>query len=836
MGEIMKNIKLLVILSSLVFSLSVVSQEAVLEELVVTAQKRESTLMDTSAALVAVSGENLEQAGVNAIDDIALLTPDVQVSGEGKARMGVRIRGVGTYGFDIAVDPSVAMVVDGVTQPRVSTFMNGLDDIERLEILKGPQGAIYGTNALGGIINVVTKKPTQEQLARIKVRGGNNARQDLNLMLQGGVTDSISARFSLIREQDEGVSFDPNSGQDDGVHLSGYRLSFYGEGGATEWNLKLANTLLEQDATISEVAFLCNSKVAGFGAEYFGVAALPANNTNGDVCSSNAATTSYQTLGTPNMNNPLVVTALSDEFSQPMSISGFNIVETTDVSFSSTTDLGGMSLTSVLGYQKVNSFEDRDFDQLDLNALYQEHAADTETTSIELRLDSDSSNDITWSAGIYAMKDEGSRIDTFASGNQSSFAAAFGLGAAAAAVTAANPGNAADFAIGVNPLAVPNIIAAYAACAAAGNCQAYLNPATPRPAAFGQFVTANDVQNLNLALTGEWTSSVNVDLDTESLAIFANVKFPLTDQINLLLAGRYTDHDKPYTYTGSTNAIGVPFVTAPFVVSNGSFHEEFNPKATLEYIGDDSLTWLTYAAGFKAGSVGFANFSANAANTPAAMEELEMIELGYKATIQDGRSQIEAIAYQYDYTDHQQLLVCTTPAGPAGCVKTGDATINGLDLAYRTALGPQTRFTVAYSYIDATWDRFLDDRDPTSVQDLAGKQMPQSAENNLNVSFEHVQNTNLGDIVYAVSAAYKDNYVLGLDPWAGVNDVEDYTMVNLNITLERTDNFDIGFFCTNCSDYEYKRVALELGRGGGGGQRYAMADGRRFGIEITGNF
>ena len=48
-----------------------------------------------------------------------------------------------------------------------------------------------------------------------------------------------------------------------------------------------------------------------------------------------------------------------------------------------------------------------------------------------------------------------------------------------------------------------------------------------------------------------------------------------------------------------------------------------------------------------------------------------MIELGYKATIQDGRSQIEAIAYQYDYTDHQQLLVCTTPAGPAGCVKTG---------------------------------------------------------------------------------------------------------------------------------------------------------------------
>ena len=94
------------------------------------------------------------------------------------------------------------MVVDGVTQPRVSTFMNGFDDIERLEILKGPQGAIYGTNALGGIVNIVTKKPTQEQSARIKVKGGNNGRQDLNLSLQGGITDAVSARFNLIKEVD----------------------------------------------------------------------------------------------------------------------------------------------------------------------------------------------------------------------------------------------------------------------------------------------------------------------------------------------------------------------------------------------------------------------------------------------------------------------------------------------------------------------------------------------------------------------------------------------------------------------------------------------------------
>ena len=159
-----------------------------------------------------------------------------------------------------------------------------------------------------------------------------------------------------------------------------------------------------------------------------------------------------------------------------------------------------MSLTSVLGYQKVNSFEDRDFDQLDLNAIFQEHAADTETTSLELRLDSDPSDEIEWSVGVYAMRDEGSRLDTFASGNQSSFAAAFGLGAAAAAVSTANTTEAAagDYAIGVNPLAVPNIIAAYSACAAAGNCRAFLNPTTQRPVPFGEFVDAIDLSLIHI--------------------------------------------------------------------------------------------------------------------------------------------------------------------------------------------------------------------------------------------------------------------------------------------------------------------------------------------------
>ena len=155
------------ILSSTFLSSVLFAQEAVLEELIVTAQKTESTIMDTAAAVSAVSGEGLNAARTSNIEGLALISPDLVVAGEGKSRMNLRIRGVGSYAFDIATDPGVIMVIDGIAQPRISTMTQDFNDVERLEILKGPQGAIYGTNALGGIVNIVSKKATQEQKARL---------------------------------------------------------------------------------------------------------------------------------------------------------------------------------------------------------------------------------------------------------------------------------------------------------------------------------------------------------------------------------------------------------------------------------------------------------------------------------------------------------------------------------------------------------------------------------------------------------------------------------------------------------------------------------------------
>ena len=127
------------------FTLTVFSSagftQATLEELVVTATKSDSTVMNPAAAVTAISSEGLQSARANNIEGLSLVSPDLVVAGEGKSRMkDLELEEFGSYTFDIATDPGVIMVIDGIAQPRISTMTQNFNDVERLEILKGPQG------------------------------------------------------------------------------------------------------------------------------------------------------------------------------------------------------------------------------------------------------------------------------------------------------------------------------------------------------------------------------------------------------------------------------------------------------------------------------------------------------------------------------------------------------------------------------------------------------------------------------------------------------------------------------------------------------------------------
>ena len=274
---------------------------------------------------------------------------------------------------------------------------------------------------------------------------------------------------------------------------------------------------------------------------------------------------------------------------------------------------------------------------------------------------------------------------------------------------------------------------------------------------------------------------------------------------------------------------------APFTVSSGSTLKEFDPKITLEKTFDNALGWVTYTTASKSGGPGFAQWKATDAEKPYEAEELEMIEFGYKAVLNDGASQVEAILYTYDYTDHQQILVGTNSQGqPAGVVVNGDATINGVELSYRTYLNENTNLALSYAGIDAEWDRFMDPRTTPST-DRAGEKMAFAPENSINLALENVQYLNIGELTSAISIVYKDKYKLALVDWEPTT-VDDLTLVNLTVGLDTPSGWNISAFCNNCTDDEYKMVALSGVRAQGGGNRYGFGDGRRIGLQLSTDF
>lgn len=147
------------------------ARSRILDRIVVTAQKREQSLLDVPVAVSVLGADTLESTFSTNMEDIQRLAPSVTVAGNlAPTQSSVRIRGVGTNVFSVTVEPSVSFVVDGIALPRNDAGLVELADIERVEILKGPQGTLFGKNASAGVISYTTRDPSAELEGNIRLR------------------------------------------------------------------------------------------------------------------------------------------------------------------------------------------------------------------------------------------------------------------------------------------------------------------------------------------------------------------------------------------------------------------------------------------------------------------------------------------------------------------------------------------------------------------------------------------------------------------------------------------------------------------------------------------
>ncbi len=133
------------------------------EEITVTATRREESLQDVPVSITALDASFLKDSGLTQFKEIQKFVPNLQIIGGTDTRStSIRIRGIGSVGTNAGIDPSVGLFIDGIYQGRAGMSMNDLLDIERVEVLRGPQGTLYGKNTAAGLIHVITKRPSYE--------------------------------------------------------------------------------------------------------------------------------------------------------------------------------------------------------------------------------------------------------------------------------------------------------------------------------------------------------------------------------------------------------------------------------------------------------------------------------------------------------------------------------------------------------------------------------------------------------------------------------------------------------------------------------------------------
>jgi iron complex outermembrane receptor protein len=192
---------------------------AQVEEIIVTAQKVKENVQDVPIAVTAVSAERLEQAGVTSLENISLVVPSVTFrKGTTSANSAIVMRGVGTITFSVAAEPSVSTVVDGVVLSRSGQAFMDLVDIERLEVLRGPQGTLFGKNASAGLVNIVSRggSDTFEGEARADYFDDDELR--LRASIAGPLAENLSARVTGFYGTYDGNITNINGGRNEQVN------------------------------------------------------------------------------------------------------------------------------------------------------------------------------------------------------------------------------------------------------------------------------------------------------------------------------------------------------------------------------------------------------------------------------------------------------------------------------------------------------------------------------------------------------------------------------------------------------------------------------------------
>lgn len=592
-------------------------------EIIVTAQKREQNIQDVPIAMQAVTGEQLTELGITTAFDISRIAPNIAVSTQGAANRQISIRGVGTNDFFGNATGSVGVYMDEVTMSAPFLTNLGLFDMERVEVLRGPQNSLFGRNTTGGAVNYISRRPEVGHAPEGFIRGnyGNYNRIDLEAGVSVPLGDQAALRLAGMRQQSDGLWNNLADGGADYGDKDRYSLRATLVVEPTpETDITVNLHFGREDSQIDPFRFAGVRDASGsifapglppqevnFGAVNGGA------NSNGQVVDANDWSDIYR-VGNDRQfveSYGFYIKLVQDlNWATFTSITSF---DTTDVQY--TYDLGGpgpapSDITMLNG-------NDQSFDQW----------------SQELRLQSTGDGRLRWIAGLYYFEENSTLGQNMGFGP---FDAATGSGGAAALLLlAGNPySNQASFSI------------------------AELENTVISPYGQVEYDLTDDVAvTLGLRHTSDEKRAPSIFVGNVDTAALGRDQFRSNQVMRSLASGLPScDFDGDGNQTGgTTDNRGVP--CAQTLTPDDLNFEQWGGRLAVDYRPTDNLLlYASYSRGFRSGKHDIEFFhgpQTGFARQDQDVETLDAYEIGLKSDWLDRRLVFNAAAFFYSWNDQQ---------------------------------------------------------------------------------------------------------------------------------------------------------------------------------------
>ena len=753
----MNNVLTKTILAGAIAVAAGASNAAMLEEIVVTAQQRAESLQDVPVSVAAVTAEKMSNAGIVDLQGLSELVPNFSINETGISTT-VTIRGISS-GINPGFEQSVGIYNDGIFYGRDQLARIPMIDMERVEILRGPQGILFGKNSIAGAVSQISAKPTDDFEGSVTaLYEPDHGEQDLRVTLSGPLSENVSGRIAILDRTLDGYVFNTVSGQDEQNE--------------------------EEQVIRASLRWDVNDDVT---------ANLKVSRSTFDTVGRNMEV--YNSIGTPDHISVLnSFVATSDAVASPVE-SGLNYSadnnghfsdnEVSDVTLTVDWDMEGFSLTSVTGFVEYEFDENCDCDFSGAAIFDAARQEEYEQFSQEFRFTSDLGGDFDYIGGVFFQSTELNYKD------QISLPAPTLIG---------------DVLAGLAPALAP--------FAPGASTDRSFNQEGDLWAVFaqGSYTLTDD---LRVTVGGRYTKETkDADRTQQHKAVpaFGGLYQPAVTAD--AVSGAYNALWGIFAIEPYDKIVGKLDDSSftPVVTVEWDANED-----TMTY-----LTWTKgfKSGGFDARSNGHPDVAVTNAGNPISgnaitgswefdREEATSIELGSKMSLADGAAELNIALYMTEYSDLQVSQFDGTLG--FNVTNAGEATVQGLEADGRWAISDNITLTGSAAYLDFNYDKFpnsqcyfgqtSDSADFAGLCDVGGQRKEYTPELQGNIGAAWMGDVGEGMVLNAsVDLVYMDDYLYAsnLDPRTKQDAT---TQVSARVAISDTDgNWEVALLGRNLTD------------------------------------